>query len=200
MLLWALSLSLCEASEVPRDTLPADVARYTNSGIGLGVAHLGAMGPAGSAHRLGLHLEARNELAISDFAQVNLTFALGLTRPQNTLAVARWGLAAGAWTTQGFVDVTRWASVDDDWRLLRWMGAFFAYFGLGISYIAVPVSSPTGLSRWASAARCSATRSAATPARPWACSWGPAPSWERAVSRCACCSRQMGCTTVTRVS
>lgn len=110
--------------------------------FGVGVAYLGAT-DAASAQRFGLHLDLRHSSPLAGRFRWNLGLAAGLTTPENTVAVAEWGLGAGATITGAFGDVTDWARGEpgrDDLQVFREMSAFFAYLGLGVSYVIVPAA------------------------------------------------------------
>jgi hypothetical protein len=115
--------------------LAAEQPRVTNPGLGLGFTSL-----AGPTTRGGALVELRSETAISRALQLNLSLDLGVTQPQNTLAMLELGVEIGAWTTRAVVDVTEWAArpTYPPLDMLKWMGAFFAYVGLGTCYAAVP--------------------------------------------------------------
>ncbi|MEQ1504853.1 MAG: hypothetical protein ABMB14_21640, partial [Myxococcota bacterium] len=109
--------------------------RHTNPGFGFGAAYLNA----GATVRPGVALELRREIALSRSFQFDLTLSAGLTTPQNTAAVIGWGTQLGGSITDAFGDVHDWAR-EPPARGLRHFGALFAYFGLGLSYVAVPVT------------------------------------------------------------
>jgi hypothetical protein len=137
----ALALAADDLPGPVEPSFPSDeAARTVNSGFGFGLAGLTAT-DAASAQRLGLHLELRREEALGRRFQFNLGAGAGLTTPENTVATVEWGTEAGRTITSAFGDVSEWVrrgrgTASEPFRS---MGAFFAYTGLGISYVAVPV-------------------------------------------------------------
>jgi hypothetical protein len=136
---WILGAVAALAAEAPEDEAPLP-PRHTNPGFGLGIASLGVGDPVG--HRYGLLLDLRKEEALAPRLQFNAVLSAGVTRPQNTAVVAQWGLRAGGTVTRGFGSVSDWVAAGrgTDTHGLRTTGAMVAYFGLGVSYVVVPVA------------------------------------------------------------
>jgi hypothetical protein len=158
MVTWVVSLAVAQEPVEPTPVAPAEVPEpaeltpvgpaeapkladaHAGSSFGFGFAHLGGT-DAESAQRTGLHIELQSRATITRHVQFNLAFGTGLTRFDRTIAAIEWGTGVGGSITTAFGDVYDWSNRGPrELRELRYMGAFFAYFGLGISYIAVPVT------------------------------------------------------------
>lgn len=116
----------------------AFVARHPLS-FGIGATSLHSFSPAGT--RAGPALDLRHESQLAPRLQLGVTFTLGLTTFSNTVALGEWAIDHGAWTTRAFGSVNDWVArpVDPALQPFKIMGAFFAYFGLVVSYAIVPV-------------------------------------------------------------
>ncbi len=162
MLLLAPAVALADdPSEEPTEEVPTDESeedadpleepveepekrakpRHVNPGVGLGLAHMGATSSP-YVSRSGFALAVRSETGLNRLMQLNFGFNTTVMYPERTLAVAKFGIAAGAWTTRGFVNVTEW--VGDSSKPppppFKELGAIFAYMGLTMSYVAVPMA------------------------------------------------------------
>jgi hypothetical protein len=133
------------ANEEPKDE------RRTITAFGLGPAGFFTTG-TGSLARPGVALQVASHVPIHENMGLGLRFSWTLTEFRRTEDMTRTAYKIGRWTTTAYGDVYDWAAQKDDARLLRWMGAFFAFFGLlfpfmvsGIFYVASPLSATTAL-------------------------------------------------------
>jgi hypothetical protein len=137
----ALTSAPARAEDPPGSPAPPPL-RHANPGFGLGLAQLGALGSP-PRQRLGLQLDVRSGTPLADAVQFNFTFSLGVTRPENTVAMAVWGYHAGEAITAGYGDVADWVRGHPggkEFKGLRVAGAFFAWSGLTMAYIVVPTA------------------------------------------------------------
>lgn len=143
----SLILSLSGASlaaEAPAPVVEEEVSKREprfQGVVGLGGSYVDVLGGT-SRSRPGLDLDLRAGLGLGKRAQIDLLTSFGVAYPERTVAIGRAAIAHGEWTVQAFYDVTAWAESngeDDDLQGLRVMGAMFAYMGLTLSFLGVPL-------------------------------------------------------------
>jgi hypothetical protein len=118
--------------------------------FGVGPTYFGMVG--NGVQRYGVVLDLDASVPLEGRLGLDVHFAWGLTEFRRFDDFTTAGYHAGAWTTQAYKDVWKWASVKDDWVLFRWLGGFFAFFGLvfpyigaGVCYLMAPVAPTTYL-------------------------------------------------------
>lgn len=136
----------------PEEPAAEGSGRKTISTLGIGPTYVGAFGGSGRLDRLGVVLDVTTQAPIGESAGFGVRFAWGLTEFRRFEDFTRAGYRTGRWTTNAYKDVWDWAAQKDDYALFRWMGAFFAFVGLvvpyvaaGLCYLASPVAPTTYL-------------------------------------------------------
>jgi hypothetical protein len=126
-------------------------AKGGRTAIGIGPAAFVTTG-TGSFARPGVALQLASHVPIQENMGIGIRFSWMLTEFRRTEDMTRTAYRIGRWTTNAYGDVYDWAAQKDDARLFRWMGAFFAFFGLlfpyivsGLFYVASPFAATTAL-------------------------------------------------------
>lgn len=129
---------------------PTQSSRGPVGSFGVGPTYFGMIGNGVARYGVALDLDA--SVPLEGRLGLDVHFAWGLTEFHRFDDLTSAGYHAGAWTTQAYKDVWKWAAVKDDWALFRWMGAFFAFVGLafpyvgaGVCYVLAPVAPTTYL-------------------------------------------------------
>jgi len=117
---------------------PYDQQRTTVTTFGIGPTWYlqtpNGQGARWSSPGLMLHLASR--IPFDDHLGVGIRFAWGLTEFRRFESWTKAGYDVGEWSTHAYRDVYQWAAHPaDEWRALRWMGAFFAFCVLWMPYI-----------------------------------------------------------------
>lgn len=125
-------------------------ARPPVASVGVGPTYFGMVG--NGVERYGAVIDIDASVPLDGRLGLDVRFGWGLTEFRRFDDFTNAGYRAGAWTTQAYRDVWKWAAIQDEWVLFRWTGAFFAFLGLvfpyigaGFCYVIAPVAPTTYL-------------------------------------------------------
>ena len=125
-----------------QDEASEDTGSNTRSAVGFGMAYFGRSphtGTLGLVDEFGITLDIRAQTRPIPVLGFNFVGSLGMTNFKRAEDVVNGAIDAGEWTTQAFDDVSTWAG-EGDAAGLKFLPAFFAYVGLAVSYLAVPIA------------------------------------------------------------